>query len=82
MNSPEISYPCQWSFTLIGTEEKAVRAAVAECLRAHPYRLAPSRRSRRGKYLSLHLDTEVASEEDRNGLFTALKAMPAIKMVL
>ena len=82
MNKPAVTYPCRWSFTLIGTEESAVRAAAAECLAGNVYRLTASRQSRSGKYISLHLDTEVASEEDLNRQFAALKAAPAIRMVL
>lgn len=82
MNKPAVIYPCRWSFTLIGTEEITMRAAVAGCLGENAYRLTPSRKSRSGKYISLHLDTEVASEEARNRLFAVLKAKPAIKMVL
>jgi putative lipoic acid-binding regulatory protein len=82
MNTPRITYPCRWSFTLIGTDANAMRAAAAENLPNDTFRLTPSKRSRSGKYTSLHLDTEVASEDDRNRLFAALKANPAIKMVL
>ncbi len=82
MNAPAITYPSRWSFTLIGTEEEPVRAAVAEHLGKRDYRLTPSKKSRSGKYISLHLETEVESEAERNRLFAAFKAMPAIKMVL
>ncbi|MDJ0810452.1 MAG: DUF493 domain-containing protein [Desulfobacterales bacterium] len=82
MNPPAINYPCHWAFTLIGTDERAVRAAVARYLEEKDYRLRPSNKSRSGKYISLHLDTEVENEEERNRLFAAFKAMPAIKMVL
>ncbi|MDJ0989944.1 MAG: DUF493 domain-containing protein [Desulfobacterales bacterium] len=82
MSTPQITYPCRWSFTLIGTDETAMRAAAAECLGTNAYRLNPSRQSRSGKYTSLHLDTEVSSEDERNRLFTALKAHAAVKMVL
>lgn len=82
MSKPVATYPCRWSFTLIGTEEKAMRADVAEILGKDAYRLTPSKKSRSGKYVSLHLDTEVASEVARNRLFAALKASPTIKMVL
>ncbi len=82
MNPPAITYPCRWSYTLIGTDEKAVRAAVAQYLEEKDYRLRPSNKSRSGKYISLHLDTEVKNEAARNRLFAAFKAMPAIKMVL
>lgn len=82
MNTPQITYPCRWSFTLIGNDEDAMRNAVAEYIAKDTCRLTRSRKSSSGKYASLHLDTEVASEEERNRLFAALKAMPAIKMVL
>ncbi len=81
-NTPRITYPCRWSFTLIGTDEADMRAAAAACLSPTAYHLTPSRKSRGGKYTSLHLDATVASEAERNRLFTALKAAPAIKMVL
>ncbi len=82
MDTPRISYPCRWSFTLIGTDEAALSAAAAACLGKNAYRLAPSRKSSGGKYTALHLDTEVASEDERNRLFAALKAHAAVKMVL
>ncbi len=82
MGTPRITYPCRWSFTLIGTDEGSIRNAAAECLGEKTYRLKPSKKSRGGKYISLHLDTDVSSEEERNRLFAALKALPAIRMVL
>jgi putative lipoic acid-binding regulatory protein len=82
MNKPRITYPCRWSFTLIGSDETDMRAAAADCLGARDYGLEWSRQSRSGRYTSLHLDTTVGSEADRNRLFAALKARPAIKMVL
>jgi putative lipoic acid-binding regulatory protein len=82
MNPPEITYPCRWSFTLIGTEAKRMRAGVAECLPEGSYHLTPSQKSRGGKYTSLHLDTEVESEDARNRLFADLKALPAVKMII
>lgn len=82
MNEPAVTYPCQWSFTLIGSAEKAMRASVAACLKENTYRLTPSKKSRSGKYVSLHLDTEVASEDERNRLFACLKDAQVIKMIL
>ena len=82
MDKPEITYPCRWSFTLIGTDAQAVSASVAKCLPPESYQLTPSNKSRTGKYVSLHLDTMVASEEARNRLFARLKASAAIKMIL
>jgi len=82
MDKPEITYPCRWSFTLIGTDAQAVSESVGKCLPPGTYQLTPSKQSRTGKYVSLHLDTEVTSEDDRNRLFARLKAAPSIKIIL
>lgn len=82
MNDPIVTYPCRWSFTLIGVDAAAIRASAEGCLAGREYRLALSRQSRGGKYVSLHLDTDVSSEAARNRLFTSLKAAPAIKMII
>ena len=82
MSGPAVTYPCRWSFTLIGTDAKAIRASAEECLTGREYRLTPSRQSRGGKYVSAHLDTDVSSEAARNRLFACLKAASAIKMIL
>ena len=82
MPKPALTYPCNWSFTLIGTDAEAIRENVAACLKPYVYRLTPSNKSRTGKFVSLHLDTEVASEDARKRLFARLQAAPAIKMIL
>jgi len=82
IQKPAVTYPCNWSFTLIGTDAEAIRDSVAACLKPDGYRLAPSHKSRTGKFVALHLDTEVASEDARNRLFARLQAAPAIKMIL
>ena len=82
MTKPALTYPCQWTFTLIGPNADAIRDTVAVCLKPDIYRLTPSNKSRTGKYVSLHLETEVASEDERNRLFARLQKTPSIKMIL
>lgn len=82
MDKSAVTYPCRWSFTLIGSDAMAIQASVATCLESRRYDLKPSNKSRTGKYVSLHLETPVASEEERDQLFARLKASPAIKMIL
>jgi putative lipoic acid-binding regulatory protein len=81
MHKPTVTYPCIWSFTIIGTNVEAVCENVAACLKSNAYHLTPSNRSRTGKYVSLHLETEVASEDGRNRLFARLQKAPSIKMI-
>lgn len=82
IQKPAVTYPCNWSFTLIGTDAEAIRKSVAACLKPDAYHLTPSNKSRTGKYVSLHLETEVASEDARNRLFTRLQEALSIKMIL
>ncbi len=87
---PEISYPCPWEYKVIGADDQAVARAVQECVAGldgtgagpRQYELGFSRASNKGKYLSFLLALEVRSEEERNGLFRALSAQPAIVMVI
>ena len=82
MPKPALTYPCNWSFTLIGTDAQAIHDTVADCLKHDAYHLTPSNKSCTGKYISLHLETEVTSEDARNRLFARLQAAPSIKMIL
>lgn len=82
MPKPALTYPRKWSFTLIGPDVDAIRHSVASCLKPRGYHLTPSNKSRTGKYVALHLETEVASEAERNRLFTRLKKAPSLKMIL
>jgi len=87
---PLIEYPAPWSYKVIGTDEDAVRAAVRESLDAgllpdtgdREFQLGLSRESRGGRYLSLHLSLTVLSEEERDGIFRALKAHPDVLLVM
>ncbi|MCA8969824.1 MAG: DUF493 domain-containing protein [Planctomycetes bacterium] len=81
--SPEIEYPTIWSYTLIGWREKDMRAAVHEYMGDDAaYKLTFSHFSRKGTYISLHLEIEVESEAERNATYVDLKAMPAIRLVM
>lgn len=82
MNEPEIKYPCEWGFRIIGTHEKLIRQLVAEVAAGLAYTLEPSNTSATGKYVSLNLRVEVRSEEHRNEIHAALMADDSVKIVL
>ncbi len=81
-NKLELDYPCPWEYKIIGTDEEAVRSAVAEILGKTDYDLTLSNTSRRGKYTSLLLELTVADEDHRIGLFESLRSHDAVIMVL
>ena len=79
---PEINYPCVWQYKVIGTDHKAIQAALSEKLGDAPYSLSQSRTSKKGKYISLNLELTVHNEEQRLDLYKTLTAHPSIKLVL
>ena len=82
MEPPLIEYPRPWTYAIIGWDEEDVRLVVGRVVGQRPHQLHFSKRSPGGKYYSLHLELEVASEEDRNAIFVALQNDPKIKTVL
>ena len=81
--SPEIHYPTIWSYTLIGWQEKDMREAVHDYLGDDAaYKLTFSHFSRKGTYISLHLEIEVQSEAERDSTYRDLKAMPTFRIVM
>ncbi|MEN8140508.1 MAG: DUF493 domain-containing protein [Thermodesulfobacteriota bacterium] len=79
---PEINYPCPWQFVVIGSDKRALELAVAGVVAPQAHILRPSKKSSKGKYISLNLELVVESEEMRNNIFAALCQQPAIRMVI
>ncbi|MDF1838705.1 MAG: DUF493 domain-containing protein [Planctomycetota bacterium] len=81
MDKPEIEYPCEWDYRVIGFTEELLRAAVAELV-SDEHRLVPGKESKQGKYISLCLTVQVVDESHRHALFASLKAHGDILFVL
>ena len=82
MDTPALEYPRPWAYRVIGTDESRIRQAVTETLGDAEYELELSNSSSGGKYISMNLETVVASEEARNSIHAALTNHPAVKMVI
>jgi len=80
MEKQEITYPCTWSYKIIGLDREAMDREVRTILDRKKYTLTDS--NKKGKYLSLNLSLIVESESERNSLFNSLKESPVIVMVL
>ena len=78
----ELSYPCDWTYKIIGADEEAMRAAIEEVIPKGNYSIAHSNTSRTGKYRCLNVDMKVYTEESRKAIFQALTKHPAIRVVL
>ncbi|HAJ27346.1 MAG TPA: DUF493 domain-containing protein [Syntrophus sp. (in: bacteria)] len=77
-----IDYPSSWSYQIIGADEDGLRRAVGEIIQDRTYRMVLSRSSEKGKYQSFQLEVVVESEGHRLAVYEALRAHPAVKIVL
>lgn len=78
----ELTYPCNWTYKLIGSEKEALEKAIHDVIIEREHDLSHSNTSKTGKYVSLNLKLLVHNEDDRQFIFEALKAHQNIKMVL
>jgi len=78
----ELTYPCAWSYKLIGHEKEAIQKAIHEVIVEREHSLEHSNNSKTGKYVSMNLELVIQNEDERNFIYEALKAHQNIKMVL
>jgi len=81
-HKPEITYPCEWIFKIIGTEEKLLCNAVDNIINDRLCQISHSKTSKTGKYISLNVKLTLLSEEDRNNFYTEFSNHKDIKLVL
>ena len=79
---PEITYPCQWQFRVIGEDRAAMCQAITTWVAASSCTIADANVSSGGRYLSLSLEVMVHDDAERLRLYQLLAAHPAIRMVL
>jgi len=78
----KISYPCSWSYKVIGPDKDRVKDAISGIFTARDYKLRYAKASRTGKYHSWSISLWVESEAERNSLFAELKSHTDIKVVI
>jgi putative lipoic acid-binding regulatory protein len=79
---PDIEYPCEWGYKIIGTCPDSLEACVFEIMGERDYTTGKGKTSSKGKFCALTSTCEVASEEDRNALFKAFQDHKDVKMVI
>ena len=79
---PQIDYPCEWEYRLIGRDAAAVAAAAMGAVGGAAHRLEPSHTSSKGTFVSIRLIINVANEEQRLAIFEALRTNSAILHIL
>jgi len=79
---PEIDYPCDWQYKIIGTNVDDMIVAIEEIATGFEYEITPSNVSTNEKYFSLNLKVFVPSEIIRDLIFQKLEKHLAIKFVI
>ncbi|MCF7871273.1 MAG: DUF493 domain-containing protein [Candidatus Omnitrophica bacterium] len=82
MEKPDINYPCDWGYKIIGKDERLLRKIAADVINDRDYSIILSRKSKAGNYVSLDIKTKVLDEADRNKIFSDLSSSSAVKIVL
>jgi len=79
---PEINYPCEWGYKIIGTDKTALQTAVFDIVGERAYTTKGGNTSSKGKFHSLNMKCQVASKEDRDKIFKAFSDHTDVKMVI
>ena len=79
---PEIEYPCQWQYRIIGEDRGAMIEAITRLINNTTCTLTDANVSSGGRYLSLNLELTINGEGERLRVYQLLAGSPAIRMVL
>lgn len=79
---PHIDYPCEWSYTVIGTDGDSLEQALIVALVVEKMQMRRSHVSSGGRYTSFHIAVRVEDESHRNEIFGRLQGLAGVKVVL
>ena len=78
---PQIKYPCEWSYRIIGDDIKKMVEAVEDAVKDLQYDLQASNISDKGNYFSISLKVFVENEVIRDIIYEKIKSHKNVKMV-
>ena len=79
---PQIDYPTQWGFKLIGKDKEALEACVEEIMGEKEHLCSSGNISKNGKFHSYNTNCIVENEEERDRIFKNFQGHDAVKMVM
>ena len=79
---PDISYPCEWGYKVIGSDVDKILTAIEEAALGLDYNVTPSNISKNGKYYSLNFKLEVPNEVVRDLVYEKLQSHSDVRFVL
>ena len=80
-NRPDITYPCEWSYKIIGDNIDKILAAIEIAVSGLNYDVTPSNISKNGNYYSVNLKLTVPNEVVRDIIYQKLDSSESIKIV-
>ena len=79
---PEIAYPCEWGYKIIGLDKIKLETAIFEVMGERDYQKKAGNSSSKGKFHSLNAKCQVKSQADRDAIFKAFQKHDDVKMVM
>jgi putative lipoic acid-binding regulatory protein len=79
---PEISYPTNWGFKLIGRDKDKLLACIKEAMGEKEHLCSLGNASRTGKFHSYNASCTVDTEEERNRIFKYFEDHKDVDMVI
>jgi putative lipoic acid-binding regulatory protein len=79
---PEINYPTEWGFKIIGKDEEALFNAIKEVMGEKEHSCQFGNSSKNGKFCSYNAKCEVENQEERDRIFKAFQDHKDINMVI
>jgi putative lipoic acid-binding regulatory protein len=79
---PELNYPCEWIYKVIGKDVNKLIAAIEQSSLELEYDITPSNISKNENYISLNFKVTVPSEAARDIIYQKLNNNKDVIMVL
>ncbi|CAA6800964.1 MAG: Proposed lipoate regulatory protein YbeD [uncultured Sulfurovum sp.] len=79
---PDIEYPCEWGYKLIGKDKTKLEACIFDIVGDRAYKTKRGNSSSKGKFHSLNMTCKVESQLDRDKIFKAFSDHIDVKMVI
>jgi uncharacterized protein len=82
MDTPLITYPCTWSYRLIGEDCELMMREIPAKMGCIKHEISAGNRSRQGKYVSINIEAVVHDDNERLSVVPLLQSIPTVKMVI
>jgi putative lipoic acid-binding regulatory protein len=81
MKEQIIDYPCKWPYKVIGSDQALIENGISAELNHMQFEMSVSNQSKKGKYVSFHVEAYVNDDNERIDVFNILKNIPTVRIV-